>query len=293
MNKNYKKGVAFLPIIVVIALIIAGIFLFTKSDMPNEEEGRILEVALSQQNNSGQEGTVTITEETDETTKVLVTLSGGKEGVSQPMHIHEGNCEAPGAVYIALNDIVNGTSETILQQYFDSVVSKENSTSTLIINVHKSKEEISNYTACGAIELPIITSGDDVLEGSAVHDVEDPGKESDEIVKDEGVLQEEVQEVAVEYGDAGFSPKRIEITKGTTVTFTNKSARDMWVATDPHPAHTGYPNSSREKCGGSEVSSMFDQCGQGSSFSFTFKELGTWSYHNHLRSGDKGTIVVK
>ena len=48
------------------------------------------------------------------------------------------------------------------------------------------------------------------------------------------------QSVVVEYTAAGFSPSPIVVAKGGTVTFVNKSANKMWVATGPHPAHTGY-----------------------------------------------------
>jgi plastocyanin len=277
MSKNHKQGSVAFPIIIVLALIVGGILLFTKDTEVSPEVGRIASISLSEQNNSGQVGTALI-EEVGETTKVSITLSGG-EG-AQPVHIHEGTCDALGAVHIALNDIVNGKSETILQESFDFVTKKENSTTTLAINVHKSEEDHSEYVACGVISLSMETTPSDTME-------------EEEVAPINSETEEEIQEVVIEYSDEGFAPQKIEITKGTRVTFMDKSSRDMWVATDPHPANVGYPGSDRENCGQEGDSFMFDQCGKGESYSFTFMEIGTWNYHNHLRSGDKGTIVVK
>lgn len=55
----------------------------------------------------------------------------------------------------------------------------------------------------------------------------------------------------------------------------------MWVASDPHPTHTGL--------------SGFDSgrgYGEGENYSFTFNEPGNWGFHNHLNSGDTGKIIV-
>lgn len=105
-----------------------------------------------------------------------------------------------------------------------------------------------------------------------------------------------LQEVIVKYTNNGFSPQNIEIPSGTTVTFVNESSGKMWVATDVHPSHTVYPGSNISKCGTEEQSLLFDQCESienGGSYSFKFTEVGEWDYHNHSKSGDGGTIVVK
>lgn len=94
----------------------------------------------------------------------------------------------------------------------------------------------------------------------------------------------------VTYTDSGFSPGILSVKKGDTVTFKNNASDDMWVASNPHPLHNGYPTT------GGCVSSTFDAChniAPGSSFSFKFDIAGTWGYHNHLNSSEGGTVVVQ
>lgn len=90
-----------------------------------------------------------------------------------------------------------------------------------------------------------------------------------------------LKETIVSYTDSGFLPRTITIKRGDTVTFKNESAHSMWVASDPHPVHTNYV--------------AFDALRgyrPGETYSFTFTRSGTWGYHNHLRAGDTGTVVV-
>ncbi|MBI5614055.1 cupredoxin domain-containing protein [Candidatus Gottesmanbacteria bacterium] len=86
---------------------------------------------------------------------------------------------------------------------------------------------------------------------------------------------------SVQYTDAGFAPKALTVKKGTTVTFTNKSSRSMWVASAPHPSHTILPE--------------FDELigvANGQTYTFTFEKVGTWKYHNHLNPSDFGSVAV-
>jgi plastocyanin len=88
----------------------------------------------------------------------------------------------------------------------------------------------------------------------------------------------------------GFSPSEIAIKKGETVTFVNSSTDPMWPASNPHPAHTGYP------VGGGCRASAFDACkgiAPGASWSYTFDTLGAWGFHDHLSPQFTGTITVQ
>jgi len=88
--------------------------------------------------------------------------------------------------------------------------------------------------------------------------------------------------ITVTYTSAGFSPKTAIIGRGGTVTFVNKSGDRMWIASDPHPTHNGYP--------------AFDQrasVGRDGTWSFTFDTVGAWPYHNHSVPTLGGTIVVQ
>jgi plastocyanin len=105
------------------------------------------------------------------------------------------------------------------------------------------------------------------------------------------------QNVTVTYTDQGFSPQKVTVPQGATVTFVNQSSRSMWVASAPHPAHTGYDGTSRtEHCAtGYTGAAPFDECANGTpdtSWSFTFDKVGTWPFHNHSSSKDFGSVTV-
>jgi len=82
----------------------------------------------------------------------------------------------------------------------------------------------------------------------------------------------------VRYTDTGFEPAVLEVEVGTMVNFVNDSAMQMWVASNPHPAHTILPT--------------FDQFKANDSFTYTFTEVGEWQYHDHLNPTAGGTIIV-
>lgn len=100
----------------------------------------------------------------------------------------------------------------------------------------------------------------------------------------------------VEMRSSGFSPRTIRISVGDEVTFTNVDlSRGVWPASASHPTHLAYPGSGRSKCGTEEEGSIFDACkgiDPGESYSFTFDEVGTWRYHNHLIPSYVGTVIV-
>lgn len=79
----------------------------------------------------------------------------------------------------------------------------------------------------------------------------------------------------------GFSPAALTVKAGTTVTWVNKSGTDATVNSDPHPIHTAYPQLN--------LGSFSD----GGTLSLKFDKPGTYGYHNHFNSSQKGTIVVQ
>ncbi len=78
-------------------------------------------------------------------------------------------------------------------------------------------------------------------------------------------------------------PASIVIKQGQQVTWTNLDVAPHWVASDPHPTHTGLPG--------------LDSQGQmqtKESFTFTFEKTGKFTYHDHLNPYKvKGSVVVQ
>jgi hypothetical protein len=102
---------------------------------------------LAAQNSSGQAGTATLTAKGAQT-EVVLALSLGPAGaaVEQPVHIHSGSCATLGGVVYPLANLVAGKSTTTVNATLDSL-----RTGNFAINAHKSGQEVSVYTSCGAI----------------------------------------------------------------------------------------------------------------------------------------------
>lgn len=98
----------------------------------------------------------------------------------------------------------------------------------------------------------------------------------------------------VTYNGSSFSPASVTVAKGGTVTFVDQSGQ-MWIASNPHPVHTGYDGTSASQhCAvGYAGPKPLDMCAPGSSFSFTFDKTGSWGYHDHLNHSSGGTVVVE
>jgi len=79
---------------------------------------------------------------------------------------------------------------------------------------------------------------------------------------------------SVNIGDDFFNPGSLTVTAGTTVTWTNRGNRGHTVTSDQGAFDSGTLN-------------------PGSTFSFTFKDKGTFSYHCNFHSGMAAKIVVE
>jgi hypothetical protein len=103
-------------------------------------------VQLAPQNNSGESGTATLTEEGAKT-KVVIAVNGAPVGVSQPLHIHRGTCAQlnPQPAY-GLTTLINGRSETTVDVPLATLRTGE-----FAINGHKSAQEAATYVFCGNI----------------------------------------------------------------------------------------------------------------------------------------------
>src|ERR1700729_2169546 len=105
-----------------------------------------IRVKLEAQNNSGENGTATLTQVGKDTLVVLAFPDTSMP--AQPAHIHTGTCaKLDAAPKYPLNNIVNGQSTTTLKNL--SLASLQNG--NFAINVHKSTSDIKTYVACGNI----------------------------------------------------------------------------------------------------------------------------------------------
>jgi hypothetical protein len=114
-----------------------------------QEAPKDITVDLTEQNESGQSGTATLTPNDDGTFEVAIELSPGGEA-PQPAHIHEGTCPDVGDVAVALNDVLDGASTTENVEFSLEDVLRADSPG-YAINVHKSAAESDVYVACGDI----------------------------------------------------------------------------------------------------------------------------------------------
>ncbi|MDO8513949.1 MAG: hypothetical protein Q7S50_00180 [bacterium] len=96
----------------------------------------------------------------------------------------------------------------------------------------------------------------------------------------------------VKYNGSTFSPAEVTIKVGGTVTFESEGGSSMWVASGPHPEHTGYSGTTRSAHCPDTSNASFDQCVAGDSYTFAFKKIGTWPYHNHMNAGVFGKVTV-
>jgi plastocyanin len=103
--------------------------------------------------------------------------------------------------------------------------------------------------------------------------------------------------VTISYNGSTFSPASVSIAAGTQVTWVNNSTKPVWVASDPHPVHTGYDGTSKDQhcAAGYTGAAPFDACkavAPGASFTFVFTKAGTWGYHDHLNHDATGSVTV-
>lgn len=103
-----------------------------------------------------------------------------------------------------------------------------------------------------------------------------------------------IAEVSVLYHADGFVPQEITVEEGATVAWSNPSGRPMWVASDPHPAHTdlkGFDQLRVINRARPTISKKVRAHG-GGVYEYTFVKAGTWKYHNHLNPTHNGTVHV-
>lgn len=117
------------------------------AQIPPDDTGAGVKRGMSEQNNSGEPGTVTLFER-GKNTLVVVRLSGEARGHTEPAHIHRGKaCDAidPKPAY-GLAPVINGISQTLVQAPESKLLS-----GNYVVNVHISPHNIAHYVSCGEL----------------------------------------------------------------------------------------------------------------------------------------------
>jgi len=126
------------------------------------------------------------------------------------------------------------------------------------------------------IDAGQVSGVEDAVEGAVV--------EGTEVVEPEEDSQIEIDQpgVVISMTDLGFFPSSVSVAVGSKVTFVNDGQAMHWPASDPHPDHGGLPGFDA----GEGVAT-------GDAYSYIFKKVGTWGFHDHLQPDYKGEIVVE
>lgn len=96
---------------------------------------------------------------------------------------------------------------------------------------------------------------------------------------------EQPSENKVTYTDSGFSPASLTIKSGENITWVNNAESKVQVGSASHPTHTV----NQELTGNSFIIEL----APGQSRTVQLIKKGEWGYHDHLRSGMTGTIIVE
>lgn len=118
------------------------------------DSGQGIRRLLSQQNNSGELGSVTLFRLPNNKTRVVLNLKGAKPGTMQPAHIHRGrdcnNLDPKPAFPLTtvMTSESGGTSTTIVNAPIARLLSGNYS-----VNVHASTTNIARYVTCGNLYL--------------------------------------------------------------------------------------------------------------------------------------------
>lgn len=144
----------------------------------------------------------------------------------------------------------------------------------------------SFYQSIGGFSMPetifVDKDGNIVDHKRGPMDLNEIRERTQKIIPSAPTTQTPTAQNVVTYNESGFSPNTLRVNVGAAVTFNNESSNPMWVASNPHPIHTGYPGFDAKR-----------GYAKGESYSFTFTKAGTWKYHNHLSPSEGGTIIVE
>lgn len=100
------------------------------------------------------------------------------------------------------------------------------------------------------------------------------------INSEDNLEDEAVFGTVITYRDSGFSPPVLRAASGSQITIDNQSSRELEFSSNPHPTHTGNQELNTDPISPDESTTII------------VTRRGTWGYHNHLATGDSGTIII-
>ena len=112
-----------------------------------------------------------------------------------------------------------------------------------------------------------------------------------EATVDDGAMEEDpdgtgddapVANHVITFDGSAYSDMNLTIDAGDTVTWRNGGASNIWPASNVHPTHQLLPEFDANR-----------PVAPGDSYSFTFTKPGAWTWHDHLRVNQTGTITVR
>jgi hypothetical protein len=114
---------------------------------PAQPTAKAVTMAMVAQNDSGETGTVTLTD-TGGKTKVSIALNRAPFMYPQPAYIYVGSCGSLGTRRHTLNYIVKGQSSTVLLFPLDQILKDK----PLAVNVHKDQSDMLTSVSCASIK---------------------------------------------------------------------------------------------------------------------------------------------
>lgn len=79
----------------------------------------------------------------------------------------------------------------------------------------------------------------------------------------------------------GFVPATLSVKPGTVVTWVNEDKNPHRIASNPYPSHTDLP--------GLDSNAPIGPTG---TYQYTFKDTGTFGYHDHYSPTTNGSVIV-
>lgn len=105
-------------------------------------------VQMIDQDESGQNGTTTITDDGNNESKVVIDIEGEPTATSEPVTIDTGSCSLVGGVAYTLNNLIGGSSTTTIDVPFSEMLYQQ---LPLAINVEDTSAQPDTYATCGDV----------------------------------------------------------------------------------------------------------------------------------------------